>query len=99
MYFRLGVENTRNNKFGECLHGAEKSDFPAHNLRKAEDFVSRLEVVGYDSSAAAHYGEIRSDLEKKGTPIGVNDLHIAGHARSLSLTLTIMSINRLVVLT
>lgn len=71
----------------ELLHGAEKSDYPARNLRKVEDFVSRLEVVDYDSAAAAHYGEIRSDLEKKGTPIGVNDLHIAGHARSLSLTL------------
>jgi len=33
-----------------------------------------------------HYGEIRSDLEKRGTPIGVNDLHIAGHARSEGLT-------------
>lgn len=71
----------------ELLHGVEKSDHPARNLRKVEDFVSRLEVVDYDSAAAAHYGEIRSDLEKKGTPIGVNDLHIAGHARSLSLTL------------
>ncbi|PIE60059.1 MAG: VapC toxin family PIN domain ribonuclease [Desulfobulbus propionicus] len=71
----------------ELLHGAEKSDNPARNLGKVEDFVSRLEVVDYDSSAAAHYGDIRSDLEKKGTPIGVNDLHIAGHARSLSLIL------------
>jgi tRNA(fMet)-specific endonuclease VapC len=26
-------------------------------------------------------------LERKGTPIGVNDLHIAGHARSEGLTL------------
>jgi tRNA(fMet)-specific endonuclease VapC len=26
-------------------------------------------------------------LEKKGTPIGVNDLHIAGHARSLGVIL------------
>ena len=32
-----------------------------------------------------HYGDIRSDLERKGTPIGVNDLHIAGHARSRGL--------------
>ena len=32
-----------------------------------------------------HYGDIRADLERKGTPIGVNDLHIAGHARSRGL--------------
>lgn len=72
----------------ELLHGVEKSDYPSRNLQKVEDFVSRLEdVVDYDTPAAAHYGEIRADLEKRGTPIGVNDLHIAGHARSLALTL------------
>jgi len=34
-----------------------------------------------------HYGQIRAHLEGKGTPIGVNDLHIAAHARSEGLTL------------
>ena len=72
----------------ELLHGVEKSRNPSQNLRNVEDFISRLEdVVDYDTAAAAHYGEIRADLEKKGTPIGVSDLHIAGHARSLALTL------------
>ncbi len=71
----------------ELLHSAEKSAKPEHNLRQVEDFVSRLEVLNYDSNAAAHYGDIRTDLERKGTPIGVNDLHIAGHARSIGLTL------------
>jgi len=66
----------------ELLHGAAKSAKPDHNLRQVEDFVSRLEVLDYGQQAAAHYGDIRADLEKKGTPIGVNDLHIAGHARS-----------------
>jgi tRNA(fMet)-specific endonuclease VapC len=71
----------------ELLHGAEKSTQPEHNLRQVEDFVSRLDVLEYDNKAAAHYGDIRADLERKGTPIGVNDLHIAGHARSQGLTL------------
>lgn len=71
----------------ELLHGAEKSAKPEHNLRQVEDFVSRLETLDYGSKAAAHYGDIRADLERKGTPIGVNDLHIAGHARSEGLTL------------
>lgn len=66
----------------ELLHGAYKSAKPEHNLKQIEDFVSRLEVLEYDSKAADHYGDIRADLERKGTPIGVNDLHIAGHARS-----------------
>ncbi len=71
----------------ELLHGVEKSAKPEHNLKQVEDFVSRLEVLEYANKAAAHYGDIRADLERKGTPIGVNDLHIAGHARSEGLTL------------
>lgn len=71
----------------EILHGAEKSAKPDANLRQVEDFISRLEVLDYDPKAAAHYGDIRATLERKGTPIGVNDLHIAGHARSMGLIL------------
>ena len=71
----------------ELLHGVEKSLVPDHNLRKVEDFASRLDVLEYGSKAAAHYGEIRAGLERKGLTIGVNDLHIAGHARSESLML------------
>jgi len=71
----------------ELIHGAEKSARKAHNLAQVEDFVSRLVVLDYPPKAAAHYGDIRADLERKGTPIGVNDLHIAGHARSEGLVL------------
>lgn len=66
----------------ELLHGAEKSQQREHNLRQVADFLSRLEVLSYTSKAAGHYGDIRADLERKGKPIGVNDLHIAAHARS-----------------
>jgi len=34
-----------------------------------------------------HYGNIRARLESRGRTIGVNDLHIAAHARSEGLTL------------
>ena len=71
----------------ELLHGAEKSVKTEHNLRQIENFVSRLEVLVYDRKAAAHYGDIRANLERKGTPIGLNDLHVAGHARSEGLVL------------
>lgn len=71
----------------ELLHGVEKSSRPTQNLRALEDFCSRLTLLDYGQKAAAHYGDIRADLERKGTPIGVNDLHIAGHARSEGLTL------------
>jgi tRNA(fMet)-specific endonuclease VapC len=70
----------------ELLHGCEKSQRQAHNLRQVEDFCSRLEVIEYDYAAAHHYGAIRAVLERQGQMIGVNDCHIAGHARSLGLT-------------
>lgn len=69
----------------ELMHGVEKSTQPERNLRVVEDFYSRLEVLDYGARAAAHYGAIRAELERKGTTIGVNDLHIAGHARSEGL--------------
>ena len=71
----------------ELIHGAEKSARIEHNLRQVADFTSRLVVLTYDAEAAHHYGAIRADLERKGNPIGVNDLHIAGHARSRGLIL------------
>jgi len=71
----------------ELIHGAEKSQFPARNLGVVEDFASRLMLLAYPPEAAYHYGSIRAALERKGTPIGVNDLHIAAHARSSGLTL------------
>lgn len=71
----------------ELVHGAEKSQFPARNLDVVEDFCSRLTVLAYTPEAAYHYGSIRATLEILGKPIGVNDLHIAAHARCTGLTL------------
>jgi len=71
----------------ELLHGAEKSSRVSENLAAIEDFCSRLEVLPYGPKAAQHYGAIRAALEKLGHPIGVNDMHIAAHARSEGLVL------------
>ena len=71
----------------ELFHGAEKSAKVAQNLAAVEEFASLLEVLPYSAKASQHYGAIRSALEKAGRPIGVNDLHIAAHARSEGLTL------------
>lgn len=70
----------------ELYHGAEKSSRINENLRVIEDFCSRLEVLPYTAKAAQHYGSIRAALERRGETIGVNDLHIAAHARSEGLT-------------
>ena len=71
----------------ELIHGAEKSDYIEKNMYHIEDFISRLDVLEYGNKAALHYGQIRANLEKKGKIIGINDLHIAAHARSEGLTL------------
>ena len=70
----------------ELYHGAEKSAKVAQNLAVLEEFASLLQVLPYSAKASQHYGAIRSALEKAGCPIGVNDLHIAAHARSEGLT-------------
>ena len=71
----------------ELIHGAEKSSDVPRNIAVVEDFVSRLTVLPYDDRAAWQYGSIRAALEKSGQPIGLNDLHIAAHARSNGLIL------------
>ena len=74
-------------RLSELFQGAEKSSRVAQNLAVVEEFASLLEVLPYTARAAVHYGTIRSALEKAGRTIGVNDLHIAAHARSEGLTL------------
>lgn len=69
----------------EC--GATKSLNPEGNREALARFLLPLEVLDYDVAAASHYGEVRSHLEKAGTPIGPLDTLIAAHARSLNVTL------------
>lgn len=71
----------------ELVYGAEKSAMAEQNLSVVEGFLARLEVVSYDRRAAEHTGQIRSELQKIGMPIGPYDQMIAGHARSLGLIL------------
>jgi tRNA(fMet)-specific endonuclease VapC len=69
----------------ELLHGAAKSDRPALNRSKVEQFAARMEVLPFGPEAAGHAADIRANLERKGTPIGGYDVLIAGHARSKGL--------------
>jgi len=50
-------------------------------------FFAPLEILPFEAPVIWHYGEIRSDLEKRGTPIGSLDTMIAAHARALSAVL------------
>lgn len=44
-------------------------------------------ILPFDEEAAEIYGDVRSELEKEGKPIGANDMLIAAHALSLDLIL------------
>lgn len=70
----------------ELRYGVEKSG-SKRNAEVLEAFIAPLEVVSFEPAATLTYARIRSELEKKGTPIGAMDLLIAAHALSLDLTL------------
>jgi tRNA(fMet)-specific endonuclease VapC len=69
----------------ELHYGAEKSARRVENLTAIEHFVARLDVLPFEAKAAAHYGQLRAELERAGTPCGVHDMQIGGHARSEGL--------------
>lgn len=71
----------------ELEYGVSNSSWPERNRLALLTFLSRIEILPFDASAAKEYGQIRYELKKKGQPIGANDLLIAAHAKSLALTL------------
>ena len=54
----------------ELEYGICKSSDPDKNRKALYQFLSSIPVIDYDSEAAKEYGDIRSSLEKAGTPIG-----------------------------
>lgn len=71
----------------ELRYGAAKSKHREKNTKALDEFIIPLEIADYDELAAHVYGEIRSVLEKAGTPVGAMDMLIAAHAISLGVTL------------
>jgi len=70
----------------ELLYGAKKKDSP--KLTKiVSAFIDNFIIYDYSKISAQSYGNIRTDLEKKGEIIGANDLLIASHALSLGAVL------------
>jgi len=54
---------------------------------KVKHLLSAVDVLPLDEGADEKYAELRTALEKAGTPIGANDYLIAAQALSLELTL------------
>ncbi len=71
----------------ELLLGVLKSSHPERTSKVVETFLAPYELIPFEQSAAQKYADIRHDLERKGTPIGPNDLIIAATARAGGLIL------------
>lgn len=69
----------------ELRFGAEKSGSP-RLVARVDLILSALDVLPLEPPADRHYGQIRQQLARQGTPIGPNDLLIAAHAVALDLT-------------
>jgi len=70
----------------ELIYGATKKESPKL-MKIVTSFIDNFIVYDYSKISAQFYGNIRTDLEKKGKIIGANDLLIASHALTLGATL------------
>jgi len=70
----------------ELRFGARRKGSNALTSR-VEQLLGALTVLPFDEPADQHYADIRTALERAGTPIGSHDLFIAAHARSRGMTL------------
>ena len=72
---------------GELVYGAHRlRERTTVFMEKIEDILlPNLPVLSFDVAAARRYGEIRSELERLGTPIGDADMRIAAIALSHDL--------------
>ncbi len=68
--------------FGELVYGAHRlRERTAALLERIEDtLLPNLPVLPFDTSAAGRYGEVRAELERRGTLIGDADMRIAAIA-------------------
>jgi tRNA(fMet)-specific endonuclease VapC len=67
--------------FGSELNRSER------NRRAIERALESLAIMPFELAAARAYGQVRTALQRRGTPIGPLDMLIAAHAISLDVPL------------
>lgn len=72
---------------GELLFGLAKKPNAKQLSLVVHEFLIRVDVLPWDSAAAACYGALRAEMQKKGKVLGNLDLLIAAHALALGLIL------------
>ena len=70
----------------ELRYGAIRKGSPRLNSQ-LEAILEGVDILPLEEQTDRHYGQIRTELERIGRPIGRNDLLIAAHARALAATL------------
>jgi tRNA(fMet)-specific endonuclease VapC len=84
--YRMGEIGICSVVAAELAYGVAKSG-STRNRQALEMFLAPLMILPFDEDAIWAYGELRAELERKGTPIGSLDTMIAAHALSLRCTL------------
>jgi tRNA(fMet)-specific endonuclease VapC len=79
----------------ELEYGAYKSQRQEQNRAALSQFLIPLEILPFDERATQTYGQIRAQLERRGTVIGSMDMLIASQAISLGLTLVTNNVREL----
>jgi len=70
----------------ELRYGAARLG-SARLTRQLEAILGALEILPLEEPVDRHYAKVRRQLEKRGMPIGPNDLLIAAHALAEDCTL------------
>ena len=77
----------------ELWFGVENSAKPEKNAETLRAFLATVEIMPFETLAAAEYGRVRAKLKRAGTPIGDRDTLIATHAKALKLPLVTNNIS------
>ena len=64
-------------RYGAVKRGSRKL------TRQVEAVLGAITILPLEAGSDRHYAAIRTALEKKGTPIGANDMLIAAQARAI----------------
>ena len=72
---------------GELYCGAHLSQNPGKHVAKIQTFLAAVAVLSPGVATAEHYGRLRAQLAKAGTPIPENDIWIAACALQHDLAL------------
>jgi tRNA(fMet)-specific endonuclease VapC len=79
--YRIGEIGLCSVVAAELAYGVAKSG-SIRNRQALEMFLAPLTILPFDENAVWAYGELRAELERKGTTIGSLDTLIAAHALS-----------------